>query len=194
MNRLISKYGAVGVIDCDLGQPEFTLPGLTSMHIVKDPILKPSHLNLKLPELSFFVGDITSKSDPTVMMESVKLLNCHYLNVRDRMCSDADVKNGDVSNSVSNNRFSILEEDKKSPKTYLPLVVNTDGWIRYMGSEILSSIIKTFQPSHITHLTSEREQTLEAFQSAPDICKIYSLEPGRSTPGSIGKFLYRIIY
>ena len=58
LNRLLGKYKSVAVIDCDVGQPEFSVPGTVSLHIIQDPILSSPHLNLHRPDRAYFIGTL----------------------------------------------------------------------------------------------------------------------------------------
>ncbi|KAJ7514601.1 hypothetical protein O6H91_23G051700 [Diphasiastrum complanatum] len=52
-------------LDTDVGQPEFTVPGCLSLHILQEPIIGSPILHLHIPEKSYFYGDISPKDDPT---------------------------------------------------------------------------------------------------------------------------------
>ena len=136
VNRLLSCNDKVAVIDCDVGQSEFTISGLVSLHIFDKPITLPSHLNLRKPELSYFVGDISTKSEPEMVMRSIELLNAHYIKVRDDHITEMQESANDIhiSDSSNSNVFNVLVGTKKmKPKIIkMPLVINTDGWIKYM--------------------------------------------------------------
>ncbi len=74
INRLLSKYKAVCVIDYDVGQPELSLPGMLSLHVIRSPILVPNYMNIHAkPECAFYLGDVTSKSNPTLVASYVKV-------------------------------------------------------------------------------------------------------------------------
>ena len=73
-----SSLREVAVIDCDLGQPEFNLPGVIGLHIVTAPVLTPPHLHLGTPEVSFFVGDLTTKHEPEAFAVALDLLMRRY--------------------------------------------------------------------------------------------------------------------
>jgi hypothetical protein len=44
----------------------------------------------------------------------------------------------------------------------LPLVVNTDGSIRFMGAEVLTAVMEIVQPTHVMHISSEKDRDLPA--------------------------------
>ena len=136
VNRLLGSNDKVAVIDCDVGQSEFTTSGLVSLHVFDDPIAMPSHLNLRKPELSYFIGDISTKSEPEMVIKCIELLNTRYIQVRDDYITKAQQiqRDGAIAGNDNGNMFSILNESKKPKqrKIKMPLVINTDGWIKYM--------------------------------------------------------------
>ena len=161
VNRLLSKTDAVAVIDCDLGQPEFTTPGLLSLHIITEPILSPSHMHIKEPLLSYFIGDITSKNEPELFAKALTALTAKY----HRLQSDLLKKNEKLQrrNDSEVNSFSMLSDRKYKPRMVpLPLVVNTDGSIRFMGAEVLTAVMEIVQPTHVMHISSEKDRDLPA--------------------------------
>ena len=200
LNRLLSSKGSskcVALLDCDLGQSECNMSGLISLHILSAPILCPSHLRLRTPELSFFIGDTTVKADPGLFEAALNQLYERYLVLRDLYTATGDVASlssylppssssdtgasclrgggsnfvasghgsaaGSSSSSSVSSRtgFSALDDSPFS-KFSLPLVVNTDGWIKSMGLEVLTTIIATTQPSHVIHLCTDKNRDLPA--------------------------------
>ena len=179
LNRLMSKTKCVALLDCDLGQSEFTVSGLVSLHILSTPLLSPSHLRLRKPELSFFIGDTTLKADPGLFEVALVRLYERYLELRDVYATTGDVASlstytpcdvmdrsvsSTTGKDTSDKRvsgFSALDDSPYS-KFALPLVVNTDGWIRSMGLEVLTSIITTTKPTHVIHLCTDKNKDLPA--------------------------------
>lgn len=49
VNRMFDKWPAVVVIDFDIGQPEFSIPGCMSVNLIQKPILGPYFNNLNEP-------------------------------------------------------------------------------------------------------------------------------------------------
>lgn len=161
VNRLLSATDAVAVIDCDLGQPEFTTPGLLSLHIVSSPILSPTHMHLREPLLSYFVGDITSKNEPEQFAHALQALMAKYTELQE------DLVRKQIrltkSNESDANSFAMLRDRKFTPKMIpLPLVVNTDGNVRFMGAEILTAVMELVKPTHVLHVSSEKDRDLPA--------------------------------
>lgn len=197
MTKSDSLSGCVCLIDCDLGQPELSIPGSVSLHVLREPILSSVHLNLRKPEYSIFIGDITSKNEPDIFSQAIQQVIQYYFNLCLSLSAnntteqfESNIKSTLFSSSKNifqansnnnsnvfkvsnpsiitkeNSKFSGLsfsdseDEDeeetnkiiKKIFSTNLPLVVNTDGNIRYMGAEIISIIAQFIRPTHIFHL------------------------------------------
>ena len=61
-NKVISRYGHVGFLDLDPGQPEISLPGSISFSVLDTFILSPPERHSHLAQLSYFYGS-SSMSD-----------------------------------------------------------------------------------------------------------------------------------
>lgn len=77
VNRMLGRHARAAYMDCDLGQPEFTTPGLVSIHRLDAPVLGPPHSNIRRPELAYFIGTTTSKSEPLLYFAAVRTLAKH---------------------------------------------------------------------------------------------------------------------
>ncbi len=218
INRLLSKNTAVCVLDIDVGQPEYGVPGTVSLTIVQSPNLSPPHLHMKEPIESYYFGDITSKGDSSRVQASVMLLLQKYLEINEKLAAgDNSVlkscppdnsnyhgiestkkstlkKSGNINEKDNNlppntyNIFDVLEDDDPddhAPRAIqLPLVVNTDGFIRYMGSEILQSTVQIVQPDMIIQVVSDKDKNISALYTVPNE-KIYRVECGSSEPSTV---------
>ncbi|KAJ3403333.1 Polynucleotide 5'-hydroxyl-kinase nol9 [Chytriomyces hyalinus] len=119
VNRLLSKYTQVAFLDCDLGQPEFTVSGQVSLHVLRDPILGPAFTHIKQPLQSCYLGATSPKNDPDWYISCIVELWRVYL--------------AKVGRAV-------------------PLVINTDGWVKGMGFDLLVHALKQIRPSHVLQL------------------------------------------
>lgn len=129
------------------------MPGQLSLHVIREPVLAAAHLNMKLSESSFFVGDITNKNDPSLIFAVVEKLYRQYellLAERRRL-----------KGSSSENGYDALASDDRPA---LPLLINTDGFIRYLGSEIMGGIIRIVSPDHIVQLLSAKDTAIAAVE------------------------------
>jgi len=141
----------VAILDCDVGQPELSCPCMLSITIVSKPMLctpaahmvcngdglnsiicnKEIHSDCQSPSFAiakthlkaYFYGYTTSKANPISYLAAIKGLVEEY--------EDKFVHDGVAS---------------------IPLIVNTDGWVKSMGYEILSSIIDVVAPDNIVQI------------------------------------------
>ncbi|KAL7442842.1 hypothetical protein ACHAXM_008543 [Skeletonema potamos] len=153
-NRMISEQMkkdsgsvAVAILDLDCGQPELSVPGLITLSIVSQPLLSdpPMHMVCRgadgnvnnndeeedgkvhiLHDAAYFFGDITSKADPDKYIEMATLLLQRY-------------------NDLKRERI-------ETGKGNLPLLINTDGWVKGFGYEILCAIIEAVNPGNIIQM------------------------------------------
>ena len=187
LNRLLSRYKAVAVMDFDVGQPELSAPGFMSLHVVKEPLLSAGHLNMRPAELEYFIGDISTKSSPDLAIQAVRKLFAYYTVLKVNYAVSMPA----VEKAASSNIYAMLAGDEEIDDTndcILPLLVNTDGWVRYMGAEILKSVVSVVSPTHVFHVSSARGfdsiEALEPQNLLPE-CQLLHLEPGRSIPSKI---------
>lgn len=133
LNILLQRYKRVGYLDTDVGQPEFTTPGFLSLTVVDKLTPDLTIPCLKTPERCFFFGDVSSKRDPTAYLKCIFTLYDYY---RKEYCkSDSPVENE------------------------MPLVVNTHGWVKGVGYDILVDMLRHIAPTHVVKIntTSERK-------------------------------------
>lgn len=128
VNRLLSHYGMVAFLDTDLGQSELTPPGLVSLHALVAPLLGPGFTHMKMPLRSYFCGGTNPGNDPLNYMQAVRSLLRLY-----------ESKWG-----------ARAPERENTP--HVPLVINTDGWIKSMGHDLLCSVIQEANPDHVVQL------------------------------------------
>ncbi|CAL1367925.1 unnamed protein product [Linum trigynum] len=127
LNVLLRRYKKVGYLDTDVGQPEFTTPGFLSLTVVDKLTEDLTIPCLKTPERCFFFGDTSSKRDPTSYLKYIYAL-CDYY--RKEFCTGTE----------------------SSLKRGLPLVVNTPGWVKGAGYDILVDMLKYIAPTHVVKI------------------------------------------
>lgn len=189
INRYLSKLPAVCVIDCDLGQPEFNVPGMLALHFIDEPVLSASHVNMRKPDLSFYIGEITAKNEPSIVLAAIEMLFTRYNELLAQW--KQKYKYPEASNSSSNG-FSALEEQYVEKAPSLPLLVNTDGFIRYLGAEILDGIIRRVMPTHIVQIVSMKDKDIDPIRNYADACEgqdidvhLHSIEAGRTSASRV---------
>jgi polynucleotide 5'-hydroxyl-kinase GRC3/NOL9 len=127
VNRLLAKFGTVAFLDTDLGQCELTPSGLVALHALTTPLLGPGFSHMKNPIRSFFIGNANPGNDPLYYMKAVKSLLRLY-----------EAKWGGQASAGTTQ--------------FVPLVINTDGWIKSMGHDLLCSVIQETNPDHVVQL------------------------------------------
>ena len=124
VNSLLNDVPCVMYMDTDCGQPEYGAPGMLSLHALSEPALGPPHTHPRPPIAAHFVGDVSPQSDPDRYAAAVAALYEHYATVG------------------------------RDPHTgaWAPLVVNTHGWVKSLGLELLARVLATLAPSHVVQL------------------------------------------
>jgi hypothetical protein len=187
------KKSPLCYIDCDLGQPEFTISGMLSLHIIDSPILSSFHFNLRKPEYSIFLGDITSRNEPERFCSCLKELLSFYQKYRNDFIQNRlnMIKKEREATSVSKGAFGGLLEEKKENEqdclNILPLLVNTDGFVRYMGAEVLQSVLEIVQPNNVLYIRSVKDTTILPFDflTQHTHCVLSTLESPNDTPSPL---------
>lgn len=126
INRLLSKYRRVAYIETDVGQSEFTPSGLLSLHYLTSPVLGPPFTHQQLePERSLFFGSTSSRNNPDYYIECIFELVDHY--------------------KQDQAQVSEVEDEAE----WIPLVVNTQGWVSGVGYDLLIDQIRKVEPTDI---------------------------------------------
>lgn len=192
INRLLSSnIGGVCVMDCDLGQPEFTVPGMISLHYIASPILSQNFLNLKMkPWLSFYLGEIMTKTNSTLFIQGISQLYNAFILFREKL---VEQYLEDYEKCGSNNQFSALE-DKSNPNIkFVPLLINCDGNIRYFGEEVLAAIFRTVSISHVLHIVTPKDRSLKPVDGVSATANVIRLEPGHYSLANVTAADLRIL-
>ncbi|XP_054278217.1 polynucleotide 5'-hydroxyl-kinase NOL9 [Macrosteles quadrilineatus] len=74
VNKCLYKWKQILVLDFDLGQCEFTLPGCISATVVEEPLLGPNFSHLKEPVRSVYLGEVDVTKCPEKYIEGCKSL------------------------------------------------------------------------------------------------------------------------
>lgn len=135
INRLLREHEVVGFLDSDAGQPELTPPGVVSLSYVSRPRLSPPPAGQLDPHSCYFVGDISPASDPERYIACVgELFKQHRA-----YCSKA-------AQAAASAEMPLLARPP-------PLVLNTHGWTRGYGRDILAAILHYHvRVTHSVHL------------------------------------------
>ncbi|KAG7441622.1 uncharacterized protein BT62DRAFT_907889 [Guyanagaster necrorhizus] len=131
VNRLLARYQRVAYLECDLGQSEFTPGGMVALNIIESPLFGPPFTHPTLPIHAHYIGATTPKSSPS-----------HYLSA--------------IQSLVQSYRLDIqiptdmgIEGDDDRTCDRIPLVVNTMGWTKGLGADLLQKIHDMVEPTQI---------------------------------------------
>ncbi|ONK80878.1 uncharacterized protein A4U43_C01F22770 [Asparagus officinalis] len=133
LNSLLQRYKRVGYLDTDVGQPEFTAPGCLSLHVIDDCLSDFTNPCIKAPEKCFFFGDTSSKRDPNAYLDcTFSLYDCFL------------------------KEFYQLKRNG-SRKSMSPLIINTPGWVKGTGFDVLVKMLRYIFPTHVVQLRISAE-------------------------------------
>ncbi|GIL99193.1 hypothetical protein Vretimale_4416 [Volvox reticuliferus] len=133
-NRLLDECPVVAFLDADVGQPEFTPPGLLSLHLMEPgrPAVGPPHAHSRRPWASRFVGDVSPEHDPQLYLTAVQALYGSYWNWAQGLVAGGSA--------------------------WPPLVVNTHGWVKGLGFDLLTQLLRVVAPTHIIQIRGRSER------------------------------------
>ncbi|KAL2935945.1 Polynucleotide 5'-hydroxyl-kinase NOL9 [Bienertia sinuspersici] len=134
LNTLLLRYKRVAYLDTDVGQPEFTPPGCLSLTIIDEATPDFTIPCLKTPQRCYFFGDISSKRDPKAYLSCISALYDHY--TKEQQISS---KNG------------------SSATAELPLIINTPGWVKGIGYDILLGMLDVIAATHVVKINISSE-------------------------------------
>ena len=156
--------------DTDCGQPELTPPGLVSLSHVSRPLLASGGMSgdcarrtgsessssggsgsVHQPARAHFLGALSPASDP------------------DRACAAADSlltwhwQHGGVESGSGGGK-----RKRAGTKVWPPLVVNSPGWVRGAGLDLLTASLAAARPTHVVRLS-----TGNAERDAPPVLELF---------------------
>lgn len=131
LNTLLQRYKKVAYLDTDVGQPEFTPPGCLSLSVIEEKTQDLAIASIKTPVRCFFFGDISSKRDPKTYLNNIFSLY-DYFRTQFHISNRSDTGN--------------------PGKPMLPLVVNTPGWVKGIGYDLLVNMLRYISPTHVVQI------------------------------------------
>ncbi|PVG04867.1 hypothetical protein CPB86DRAFT_803579 [Serendipita vermifera] len=165
INHLLLRYQKVAYLECDPGQTEFTPPGLVSLHIIDKPIFGPPFTHPRHALKAHFTGST-----------SVKSLSSHYLK-----CVKAllETYNLDIRYEEDQETFPMEMNAEMARPKGVPLVINTFGWTKGLGGELIRQIESQADLTHLISLGSHTGDLIRANEPDIDSTGLYfiSLEP-----------------
>ncbi|GAA6007713.1 polynucleotide 5'-hydroxyl-kinase [Rhodotorula paludigena] len=146
VNQLLDRYEAVAYLDTDLGQPEFTAPGFVSLNVLRRPVLGPAFTHLSVPISSHYLGSTSPASDPTAYLAAASaLLSTYSLEVEYALVDEPRV-------SARGRRTAPVVPaalESRKIRERVPLVLNTQGWVKGLGADLLNKLKSECRPTHV---------------------------------------------
>ena len=137
VNSLLNSNPVVAYLEGDCGQPEFTPPGSVSLVFVDSVVVGPPFMHPRRPVRACFVGDTTPKTDPALYLSSVEDLVGWYSNEGRAALARHLASTG-----------------RRGGEELAPLVINTPGWVKGLGFEVLDRLVRRVRPKHLVQLTT----------------------------------------
>ncbi|KAG2442881.1 hypothetical protein HXX76_002960 [Chlamydomonas incerta] len=157
-NRLLDVVPTLAFLDSDVGQPEFSPPGLLSLHlldgaaptaaaeagagagagvgtaatVVGGPVVGPPHAHSRPAWASRFVGDVSPQHDPQLYLSAVQALYGSY--------------------------WGWAVAEAAAGRGWPPLVVNTHGWVKGLGFDLLTQLLRLVAPTHAVQVRGGPEK------------------------------------
>ncbi|KAF9265597.1 hypothetical protein L218DRAFT_997541 [Marasmius fiardii PR-910] len=129
VNHLLGRHKKIAYLECDLGQSEFTPGGMVAINVIERPIFGPPFTHPTLPNYGHFLGPLTPRSSPS-----------HYLSA---IGSLAQTYKLDIKTPIDD------------PDEKIPLVVNTMGWTKGLGSDLTRRIEEIVEPDVVFELETD---------------------------------------
>ncbi|WVQ65630.1 uncharacterized protein L199_003808 [Kwoniella botswanensis] len=140
LNNLLEKYERVAWLECDLGQGEFSAGGIVGLWVLDKQVLGPSFTHPSIPYRAHYLGTYTPLTCPDEYITSLKhLLEVYKFDIQHSLSASTSTTTNKINDQV-------------------PLVVNTQGWVKGLGEELLQSIEGMSEPTHIYSFSSPYEE------------------------------------
>ncbi|KAK4703113.1 polynucleotide 5'-hydroxyl-kinase GRC3/NOL9, partial [Phenoliferia sp. Uapishka_3] len=157
VNRLLSRYERVAYLDTDLGQPEFTTSGLVSLNVVESPILGPSFTHPSIPVSAHFLGSPSPASDPSTYLAALTaLLSTYALEVEYPLVDEPTRRPGRRNGASRSAPVASKIRDR------VPLIINTQGWVKGLGADLLEKLKIESRPTHLFSFDGADEDGMES--------------------------------
>ncbi|KAF8505075.1 hypothetical protein BU17DRAFT_101226 [Hysterangium stoloniferum] len=166
LNHLTTQYRRVAFLECDLGQSEFTPSGMVSLHIISSPVFGPPFTHPTMPYRAHYVGGTTPRSTPAHYLSCIEALTRTY-----RM----DVQYT-YQEKTLNEEYDIDDGDNRLDG-FIPLVVNTQGWFKGLGGELLRKIEEIIEPTNIFDLETQPNIIPQKQQQPLSSARLHHVKP-----------------
>ncbi|KAJ2485528.1 Polynucleotide 5'-hydroxyl-kinase grc3 [Coemansia sp. RSA 2050] len=148
LNRLISRYGRIFYMETDLGQSELSPPGALTLAMLTDPLLGPPFTHSGVTEAyhAVYMGVTTPKNDPDRYVTAIKRLTAVYRDHIAILRMQRALAGSDGDNPAYASSAADLD------RQVIPLVVNTQGWLKGLGLDLHYSLCESVKPTNYVQL------------------------------------------
>lgn len=129
LNRLLDTYERVAWLECDLGQGEFGAGGSVGLWVLDRPVFGAPFTHPRVPERAYFLGELNPSSCPDEYMAAIHALIGHY------------------QYELQYPPALLTSGGRKTDS--IPLVVNTQGWVKGLGEDLMRAIEGAAEPTHV---------------------------------------------
>ncbi|WFC99719.1 Polynucleotide 5'-hydroxyl-kinase grc3 [Malassezia yamatoensis] len=148
LNTLLEHNRFIAYLDLDVGQPEFGPAGVIALYVFdarESQMYGPSWAVQHLPLRAHFFGDVSPREDPHRYQSQIAELVEYYTRELRTFYDDSSV--------LQLMSSSVPAEDSQKQRT-MPLVVNTHGWTKGLGSDLVDQAAQMLNPSHVFELNT----------------------------------------
>ncbi|KAJ1817138.1 Polynucleotide 5'-hydroxyl-kinase grc3 [Coemansia sp. RSA 2675] len=148
LNRMISRYGRIFYMETDLGQSELSPPGALTLTMLTDPLLGPPFTHSGATEAyhAVYIGVTTPKNDPDRYVAAIKRLTAVYRDHITTLRMQLALAGGDGDKPAYASSTADLD------RQVIPLVVNTQGWLKGLGLDLHYSLCESVKPTNYVQL------------------------------------------
>ncbi|WFD43899.1 Polynucleotide 5'-hydroxyl-kinase grc3 [Malassezia psittaci] len=148
LNSLLERNRFVAYLDLDVGQPEFGPAGMIALYVFdarESQTYGPSWAVQRLPLRAHFFGDVSPREDPHRYQSQIAELVEYYTR---------ELRTYHDDSFVLQLMSSPLPADDSRKQCTMPLVVNTHGWTKGLGSDLVDQAGQLLNPSDVFELNT----------------------------------------
>ncbi|KAI9634884.1 uncharacterized protein MKK02DRAFT_34344 [Dioszegia hungarica] len=178
LNTLLGDFARVAWLECDLGQGEIGCGGVIGLWVIDQPVFGPPFTHPCQANRAHFLGTYTPLTCPDEYLAAIDHLIQHYrYELQYPPSSSTPKSSGRCTDTI-------------------PLVINTQGWVKGLGEELLRALEGFAQATHIFAFDTAADESLErpGWTSSPTLPpvplpptstgrppQVYTVEPAQST-------------
>jgi len=165
LNQLLTKKGfksPIAFLEIDPGQPTFTAPGVLALHVLQKPVVGPSFTCIKMSTT-----------------ETIKAHHIGQISPRE----DPEYYTSCIAELMAHYRTHIAPLG-------VPLIINTPGWVKGTGRELLQEIVEITKVTDMLALGSPGESSnlLDEILPPDESIRRYIVDANPTSPTTGPKF------